>query len=166
MCSKWIRSERQRRITLCWSIDNVQFFLVLPAYSNLSKIRSIPIIAPPNKQETTTSFHMYRFHCSAQRDCKELLLHDGVPWLLRGQCSAQTLDTSILMPFVRKWKRINTKTATTAPRIIIIVVAGILLFDFSHPAEGGGSVDVTVVVISGAGLCSSCPYGVESLIIS
>ena len=40
------------------------------------------------------------------------------------------------------------------------------LLDFSHPAEGGGSVDVTVVVISGAGLCSSCPYGVESLIIS
>ena len=116
MCSKWIRSERQRR--KCWTL----FFLMLPAYSNLSKIRSSPILAPPNNQGTT-SFHMYRYHCSAQRDCKDLLLHDGVPWLLRGHCSAQTLDTS--NPFVRNGRRKYTKTATTAPRIIILVVAGI-----------------------------------------
>ena len=78
----------------------------------------------------------------------ELLLHDGMPVLPLGQCSAQTLDTSV--SFLENDRRKNTRTATTAPRIIILLVAGTFLW--AVPNQVG---------FCRSGLCSEASSWVE-----
>ena len=145
--------ERQWRI-LCKSsflvnADNVQF---LPDCSNLSSIKSSPIMAPANRRVTTT-FH--RLDCPAQRDWRDL-----VHWA-PGHSSAQTLDTS--NPLVRNGRRKYTNTATTAPRIIILVVAGIP--PWAAPSLAGAGLSGSAwVEESGSGSSFSFLYFVLSLI--
>lgn len=83
-------------------------------------------MAPPNNK-LTKIFH--RLDCPAQRDWRDLLWQ---PWSLVKQCSAQTLATFI--SFVRNGRRKYTITATTAPRTIIFLVGGTLLWAVPNQA--------------------------------
>ena len=139
-------------------------FLALPDCSILSNNSSIPIMAATSNKKTT-NFIRPDIDCTEHRDWT--LLVQWVPFPLLGQTSAQILDAS--NELAKIYSTPNARIAITTPRIPIphsLSSGRDHLFGFSYSVEGGWSVDVTVLVLSGDGLCSSCLYCIQSPIIS
>ena len=125
------------------NVHCIQFLLAFPECSILSSNSSIPIMAATSNKKTT-NFIRPDLDCTAHRDWT--LQVQWVPLLPLGQTSAQILDTSDELAKI--YNTPNARIAITTPRIPIphMSSVGNHLFDFSHPAEGGWSVEVIVVM--------------------